>query len=366
MAELNLTTSIKYINKVLNRLDYFIKNECSVDANKMGLNELEGIKEGYTQLIWMESVCKDMIDNIANIKNRYEVAINPVLDNIRYTVNNTHTLVSLNSLKIPGFHLLYSPIANEWGNEQEKIDVVEEIVSLKINGYPHDNKITDPLENLFKNQYRYCVGVVDIQQIKHIEQDKHKIDNSQKHISLNIIGDYEYECGNMSIKFPIINNIKNIPPSLYYYCGDDVGNERGIYIKLINNVIAKIPMVDVLPDDKGVKVHTVKCINSKDCKVWYCTFAHDGVPYNKIGYTSRCPSNPRFSNKDTLKEDIYRVDYPSLRLCLLSSLTDLFSIVAWCQEKKTDQSKEIILTDLDLCGDYKDPFIEGVDKMEVM
>lgn len=369
MDELNLLTCTTHIKKIVNRLEYYVKNECHSNVCDMTVEELEGLKEGYAQVVWIEEMYNSLLNNLQQVKKKYETIIDPVLNKIEYTLQpntiDTRSLITDCSLKLPGFDVYYKlwNIDGSWGEEQERMDNVSDLISLRLNGYPKNINNVNLLKIILSNPFRYCVGTLDTKDIP-VSRDKDKkiqqTDNNEKFdLNKNILGEYNYECGGSVTILPVINSPKNIPLSMYYYYGDNNGNKRGIYIKITHNVVIKIPMIDVIPEDmENSRLMTVKCNNRPDCSYWKCTYAHNGVPYNKIGYKNRCPSNPGFSNKDTLKADIENVDYDSLRMCLLNSLSDLFSISVWCQEKKNDKKKEIIISDLELCGDYPDPFVD--------
>jgi len=361
MDELNLLSCVNHVKKIINRLEYYVTDECSKNIHTMTMEELEGLKEGYSQVAWMDTVFKSMTNKLQSIKEKYENAVDPIFNEIECIVDNGSKSDSLTdySLKMPGFDIYYKLLNDDdsWGENQERIDTISDLISLRKNGYPYINNI-NPLKKILSNPFRYCVGTLDVNEIPADNREKVEVKTNYINPDNNIIGEYDYECGGASILLPVINSLNNIPLSLYYYYGDQNGNPRGVYIKLSNNVVIQVPMVNVISEDmENSRLMTVKCNNGDTCNYWHCTYTHHGVPYNIIGYKNRCPSNPGFSNKDTLKSDIEGVDYYSLRMCLLNSLSDLFSVAAWCQEKKKNRQKKIIISNLELCGSYPDPFV---------
>jgi len=379
MDEINLLTCVNHIKKVVSRLEYYVKNECPSNVDNMTIDELEGLKEGYAQVVWIEEMHNSLLENLRCVKKKYENIIDPVLGKIEHTlqpgcVDEKYSLAEY-SLKLPGFDMYYklwddsNYINNStWGEEQERMDTVSDLISLRLHGYPEGINNVIPLKMILSNPFRYCVGTLDAEDIP-VPSDEvkkiNKIDDVKYNLNENILGEYEYECGGAVVVLPVINSLKNIPLSMYYYYGDRKENDRGVYIKISPNVVIKIPMVDVIPEDmENSRLMTVRCNNDcvdMPCDYWKCSYTHNGVPYNKIGYKNRCPSNPGFSNKDTLKADIETVDFDSIRMCLLNLLSDLFSVSVWCQEKKKNKKKEIIIYDLELCGTYPDPFPSEFD-----
>lgn len=348
MDELNLITCVNYTNKMIDNLTNFISQECK-SIHNMPLQNIEGLKEGYAQILWMENEYNKIINRIKQTKNKYNKLTDSIMNEIDYTVVQSVN-TERNSLRLPGLDLYYQlhKFNNTWGEEQEYADNVYDIVSMKLEGYPidQDSKI---LKKIINNPYHTCVGTTSM------EQKEKTITTQFQQQQNSIIGEYKYNCGDAHINLPIINSLNNIPPCMYYY--SDEKGINGVFMKIAPNIIVEVSMVDVIPEDMDFsRDKTLKCRNGERCNYLSCVFAHNGVPYNKVGYKNRCPSNPGFSNRDTLKNDIRRVSYDDIRMCLLYNTTDLLSIIAWCQYQRYPTDETIIISNLDICEDYKDPF----------
>ena len=392
MNNFNIINSFNHIEKIINRLQIFVNEECDKNIKEMTLEDIEGLKEGYTQLLWIEENINESLKKIKKTKIKYDKKINNIVHKLEYVkvnseeckhypiyniflpntdiyyklchLNETHSNINnlQNQIEQPNNNLFNSINKLTWGDEQEYVSVIHDIVSLKINGYPDGIENLEPIKNIMNNTFRHCVGIIAVDDIN---KKMSKITPQLINIDENIIGEYMYTCGGVDIKIPVINSLDNIPKCMYYYYGDENSREsefsnkyeRGIYMKISDKVIVKIPFIDVIPDNiEFSKKKISKCHNGKECSYWKCMYAHNGVPYNKIGYKNRCPSNPGFSNKDTLNSDIKKVAYEDIRMCLMYSMSDLFSIFAWCQKYEDKIDKDIIITNLEICDDYENPF----------
>jgi len=190
-----------------------------------------------------------------------------------------------------------------------------------------------------------------------------------KNTSPIIIGEYSYNCLGFNMLLPVIKSLNDIPQNMYYYYGDKK-NKRGIYCRISSDVIIKIPMVETIPENiENSRQMIVKCNRGDKCTFWNCTYAHPGVPYNKIGYIRRCPSCPSFSNYESLKTDIKFINYEDIRICIMYSITDLFAVNVWCQDQNkqhdSDKKEKMIWNNLDICGTYKNPYINEQENEEL-
>lgn len=355
MNNLNLITCVQHIHKILNNLTTFVDQECK-SIHNMPLQNIESLKEAYAQILWIENEYNKMENNIKQIKNKYNKITDLIMSELEYTVIQENKNIDRNSLKLPGLDLYHQlhKYDNTWGEEQEYADNVYDIVSMKLAGYPLDND-TKILKKIINNPYHTCIGNILPSSTPVTPQQDDTTSIITPIQTKHIIGEYKYKCGDSTIVLPIIDSLDNIPPCMYYYSDDNGIN--GVFMKIAPTVIVEIPMVDVIPEDMDFsRDKTLKCRNGAKCNYFSCVFAHNGVPYNKVGYKNRCPSNPGFSNKDTLKSDIRYVSYDDIRMCLLYSTTDLFSIIAWCQHQRYSKDKKILISNLDICGDYNDPF----------
>lgn len=348
MEELNLISCTKHMKKIIHNLNVFVDKECNSIYN-MPLQNVEGLKDGYMQILWMENEYNKMLKEIKNIKEKYNNLIESIMTEINYTIIRSEN-DKRESLRLPGLDLYYQlhNFNNTWGEEQEYADNIYDIISMKLESYPM-NQGEKIIKKIINNPYSTGVGK---SKNELLNKEKVTVDNIQKN---HIIGEYKYNIGDTNITLPIIDSLVNIPPCMYYYSNENgVG---GVFMKIAHNIIVEVPMVDVIPEDMDFsRDKTLKCRNGDKCNYFSCVFAHNGVQYNKVGYKNRCPSNPGFSNKDTLKTDIRYVSYNDIRMCLLYNTTDLLSIIAWCQHQRYSNDENIIITNLDICGDYKDPF----------
>jgi len=363
--DLNLIKHMNYLRKIFIRFDSFIEEEVpNSDDGEITLDNMRGLKEGYAQIKWTEEVYLDMFDMIKNIKAKFEEKMKPILSKLEYTatdnvIDKHNQYAAVESFKMPIFNIFSSPLENlaigceNWEETQEYYNSVEEIALLKNLGYPGGINNINPLKRVLFNSFRNCVGVPNLTETDQILSTE----KSDSKVSSHVIGEYKYKCSNMEIMIPVIDSIPNIPPNIYYFQGDKM-NKKGVYCRTSRNLIVKIPMMDVVSENAdNSRQMTVKCNNGKDCGRFYCTYTHPGVPYNKIGYTRRCPSHPRFSNSSTLETDIDKVDYEDIRMCLMYFVTDMFAVNAWCQRPEHNVKKSMIVEDIDLCGTYVNPLI---------
>lgn len=265
-----------------------------LNIDNVSLNELSNICQKYQAIKWLFQE----IENIRNIaimaKERMEHVMTPMMTNI--------TLLSKNY--------------DDWGELTKQHNITKKMSLLMINA-------AEPPADLIK--------------------DKSK-NTGQK--------TYKYVFAGKEIVLPIIETLSNIPPSIYYYMGDE-NYDKGVYMRISNNTIAAIPdKLDVITENSDIR-QTTKCKNGKNCDMWHCTFQHPGGEYRKIGHKSRCASVPKFSNYDTFSKDISIVTYDDIRMCLLYSLSDIFCSSIWCQRSGNNN---VILTDLQICDDYKNPY----------
>lgn len=135
-------------------------------------------------------------------------------------------------------------------------------------------------------------------------------------------------------------NFSKIPHAIYY-----VKNMPGLYMRLPNDNIVKIPFPEVVDSKKEYdRKHSIRCkyFNKNDCdmqrqkmaKVYnstvrVCNFAHDGDKIVKIGYPSRCPSVPNFGNPESISTDIKIVNQQDVKNMLMYGLHDVITSVVW-------------------------------------
>ena len=371
MEELNLITCMNYLKKIIFRLEDFIdeKNYNKKDID-LTLENIEGIKEGLIQLLWTEEVFNKIFEKVKIVKNKYRSRINPIISELEYKtsddlITQNNNFINIDSFKLPAFDIFHPSIKSDlesinWEEKQEIYENIDQTASLYELGYPGGMDNIVPLKKLLFNPYRNCIGTYDIN--FNLSEKKHNIVTSfDENIILNHIeGIHEYKCDDgAKINLPVIDSIENIPENIYYYYGKDDIKKRGIYSRISNNIIVKIPNITVIPENLDhYKYMTVKC-NRDKCNNWNCTYVHPGMPYNKIGYTRRCPSESKFSNTNTLKKDLSKVNYEDIRICILYLITDLFAINLWCHHPNYKIKKSLIIDDIELCGNFKNPFIDN-------
>lgn len=144
---------------------------------------------------------------------------------------------------------------------------------------------------------------------------------------------------NYPVKMTTINHIQNIPEAFYYYKGDKE-NPEGVYIRLLNNNIARIPFPSIIDAKKDFeRKNTIKCkygtieecTNNKNrfLKNKECNFAHVGDKITKICYPSRCNTIPNIGNPETFYSDIKKINYIDSKNLLLYGLNDVIISSLW-------------------------------------
>lgn len=160
---------------------------------------------------------------------------------------------------------------------------------------------------------------------------------------------------------PIINNLNDIPPSIYWFDGNKK-NPKGVYACISKDFYVQIPLPNVIDSTKDFnRICSVKCkygthdeclqirkelADRYNSKIRPCNFAHQGDKYSKIGTTFRCPSNPRFGNLPCLKNDISTLQDTDMKMMLMYSLSDMLLSSMWFQNNNINK---LILTDIDIC-----------------
>jgi hypothetical protein len=290
----------------------FIKN-LSNDIDEITIEELSSVKNNYTHLLWISQECTNIVNYIEKIKIKYVKIATPLVSDIE-NISNKY---------------------NNWSEIIKRDNITNKLSELLITNQCEIN--SDQFEDLADTKQCQIESSADFLLIKNKN-----------------IRNYKYIYAGKEIIIPSVFNLDDIPPSIYYYYGDDI-HAKGIYTRINVNTIVEIPIfVDVISESIEMKHFTIKCTEGVNCKKWKCSFQHPGGEYKKIGHKVRCPSRPRFSNIDTFESDVNAISYEDIRLCLMYSLTDIFSSMVWCQRFDTDQT--VILNDIQICDDYKDPF----------
>ena len=164
-------------------------------------------------------------------------------------------------------------------------------------------------------------------------------------------------------KLPIITEIKDIPPSLYWYNGDKIYSE-GIYMSLGEDVFIKVPFPDTIDYLNSTnKKYTIKCKNStiEECKkfrnsinknnnnyIHNCNYLHKGEKFLKINNIVRT-SNSHFGKHSCINRDLKNTKYSDIQSIILYSVSDLLLNSLWVQkQKKIGNLSNKIITNIDV------------------
>ena len=143
-----------------------------------------------------------------------------------------------------------------------------------------------------------------------------------------------------------ILDINAIPPALYYYTARDTNSPpSGIYTRLPNNNLVRIPFPEIVDSKKEYdRKHSIRCkYRYKDeCTaqrqkmarmhnsiVRTCNFAHKGDKMIKIGHPARCPAVPSFGNPQTMSTDIRQIIEDDIKNTLMCGLSDIITAAVW-------------------------------------
>lgn len=175
------------------------------------------------------------------------------------------------------------------------------------------------------------------------ETQKECIKPKQK-ISIIHIPDIKY-----SMKFPVVSDLKQIPPAIFYLMDTDK-SKCGLYMNLLNGNYARIPFPEVIDSKKEYdRKQSIRCkyMTKDECDsqrqkmaklhnsiVRSCNFAHLGESIVKIGYSSRCPGSPSYGNPKTMQHDISLVAESDFKNLLMYGLNDIISSIVWLDYKQ--------------------------------
>ena len=197
--------------------------------------------------------------------------------------------------------------------------------------------IEDKKEHMLRDVDNFINGKRDPDEYK-----KHKITYKTLNRIYNTRLDFDF-------KLPIINDIADIPPSLYWYNGDSKYSE-GIYTTLNNGVFVRVPFPDTIDYlDTHNKKNTIKCKNKtiNECKrfrdnlnkynnnyVYNCNYLHVGDKFLKINNMVRSSTNSRFGKHSCLNADLKNTSYSEIQSIILYSITDLLLNSLWIKKQK--------------------------------
>lgn len=143
------------------------------------------------------------------------------------------------------------------------------------------------------------------------------------------------------LSMPTVNNLDEIPPSLYYL--NDVADVRknGVYINIAGNYI-KIPFPEVVNPADNLRDRTMRCRNVTidNCRIakkgLKCSFAHKGETIVKVGSFNRCQIVPNIGNKTTFI-DVKKLASGDVKIILLYGLNDLFTAFVYFSASKCNK-----------------------------
>ena len=225
--------------------------------------------------------------------------------------------------------------------------------------FKQENKSDIKLYNRYAGLSWADIDDIETDKENNLREINNFIDNS----SYKIINSIDTFKPDFPYKLPKINNLNDLPNSIYYYEGDNI-NISGIYTK-INNTIIRIPFPDSIDynSDKNKK-NTILCknITSSSCKkfridynsdnlnyVYNCNFLHKGDRFKKINNFTRTPNNSRFGKHLFLNEDLSYMPYREIQPILLYSLSDLVLVDLWLQNQESkDKPVYNILNNIDI------------------
>lgn len=163
----------------------------------------------------------------------------------------------------------------------------------------------------------------------HIKEDK---------VLINEIGYY--------LRTATVQDLSCIPPAIYYYkSADESKYPSGLYMRMPNNNLIRIPFPEVVDSKKEYdRKHSIRCKyhskaecdaqRQKMAKIYnstvrICNFAHSGDRMVKIGYPSRCPSIPNFGNPQTMSTDIKNILEDDAKNMLMYGCSDILTAAIW-------------------------------------
>lgn len=251
----------------------------------------------------------DYTEDTVKLSSELTVTGNRVLNHLKMQIRNLETLLA----ECSNFT---DEVVEELSGEAKQTEYVYATKNGML-GYPGKEFIADVSKYMMKG--------------RHEEQKPEP--TALKVESKHLIQEIGY-----SLKLPSVEKLTEIPPALYFHNG-------GVYMRLPNNNLAKIPFPEVVDSKKEYeRKHSIRCkyqtkaecdaqrqkmakIHSSQVRV--CNYAHTGDQLIKIGYPSRCPSVPNFGNPKTMSQDIKYVSTPDIKNTLMYGLSDIMSAVVY-------------------------------------
>ena len=148
---------------------------------------------------------------------------------------------------------------------------------------------------------------------------------------------------NYKMRIPVIQDMKQVQPMLYYYKGNEY--EHGVYCSILPTIYTRIPFPEIIDSTKDFnRDRSIRCKyktrslcdDQRNKMAKYhksttrsCNFAHDGETLVKIGYPSRCASISNFGNPRTLSQDIKIIEIDDIKNILMYGLNDIITAAIW-------------------------------------
>jgi hypothetical protein len=303
--------------------------------------------------------------NLNNSINKFDIIVN------NYGANNTLE-------KVDQIHNLILKNNNHLYTYLEKIKKLDEkffskpIIDNKqfVLSFDIDN---DLYQKNFKEQFKHnLINDINVHKFQNTIIKKKKIKNDL----LAITGEENYNksisYGNKTVttvdkvdlksnilNLPIIKNIKEIPPSFYWFEGNS-NIKAGIYTCVTPGFFTKIPLPNVISTlNPDYKINSIPCkFETRElCKqnkikksemykseIRECLYVHKKEKFSKIGSFYRC-NIESFGNYDSLEEDLNKVSLSDIKRILMHSLSDNLLSIIWYQNKFKDG--DLVLTNIE-------------------
>lgn len=139
--------------------------------------------------------------------------------------------------------------------------------------------------------------------------------------------------GNTKLLVKSIDNILDIPDTIYHYDGD-IEYKPGLYTK-IGNLIVRIPEVNTICT-KNHKKHKVYKCKVKNCTDINCKNYHSGDKIKKISSNS-------ISNCHTLDKDLRKLSIEDARKLALYTITDFMGLSIYFNSEAIDDNLDVAL-----------------------
>lgn len=285
------------------------------------------------------------IDNLSNVPN-----------------NNTKLLLP----KLNMLNEIILKISKNTNLLNNKLNKIIKFSSNKIAEIKTLNNIEDKHKFMYTLDNSLIYDINNVDTLINISEDEiDRFNNKKKRTVINISNKVLHNINNIplynnNLTLPIISNLSYLP-SLFYWFNGDIINKEGIYLRLIDNVIAEIPFPNLYSSKhEQFKKKTIRCkyynyntclnIRKKYAKIHKtnikeCFYTHQNEKFNKVGNIYRC-NLESFGNHESLEKDLNNINISDIKFLLMNSLSDLLLVIIWLQK---NVKKPILLNNLDLC-----------------